>query len=296
MTCDIVCCVTWHFAGQYDLRGIYVFYITQPPSNICWSFIYLPFMANTCSSGIQLSMKSAGKILCMSDTFTLLSLPVRSDTSNCLMTISLTILKFGTYLVSHVNFLSKFVIIIKSPTLYWGTLLCLPHFCLEHSSWEFNTTIMYVWHNLLRLVMPSSKPKYLNLGCKKVPRCGEYGSHPKYRKWGNSWGCSFGNQLKAMVAYGNNWSNSKIPPKGNFHMQFFMNLWDDSNFTFDWGWQGDIYIILMPSCCINCSMSCNLNSVPLSECRILGNQIYGKFQKINVQLWLKSFCQVCGLS
>ena len=47
-------------------------------------------------------------ILCMSDTFTFLSLPVRSEAFNCLVPINLTILKFATYLVSYVNFCQNF--------------------------------------------------------------------------------------------------------------------------------------------------------------------------------------------
>ena len=53
--------------------------------------------------------------------------------------------------------------------------------------------------------------KYLNLGCKKAARCGKYGSCPKYRKWGDSLECSFGNQWNAPVAYGSNCSHSNIP-------------------------------------------------------------------------------------
>ena len=59
---------------------------------------------------------------------------------------------------------------------------------------------------LLRWVMPCSEPKYLKLGCQKAARCVKYGSCPKYRKWRDSWECSFGNQLNAAVSHGSSWS------------------------------------------------------------------------------------------
>ena len=64
--------------------------------------------------------------------------------------------------------------------------------------------------------MPSSEPKYLNLGWKKAAGCGKYGSYPKYRKLDDSWECSFGNQLNVAVADGSSWSHSKIPLMENY--------------------------------------------------------------------------------
>ena len=107
-------------------------------------FMYLPFLANTFSSAIQLIMKSAGKILCMSDTFTFLSLPVGSETSNCLVPLSLSILKFGTYLASHFDLLSKFLIITRSLILNLGTSSCLSCFFLECASLVLRAASMYV--------------------------------------------------------------------------------------------------------------------------------------------------------
>ena len=88
--------------------------------------------------------------------------------------------------------------------------------------------------------MPFLEPKYLNLGCKKAARCAKYGSCPKYRKWGDSWECSFQNQLNAAVAYGSSWSHSKIPMMENLCIQSFMNQYEDSNFPFDCGWWGNV--------------------------------------------------------
>ena len=64
------------------------------------SFIYLPFLQKTCSSGIELTIKSDCKMLCTSQTFTFQSLPVGSETSSCLGPISLIILRFGMYFAS----------------------------------------------------------------------------------------------------------------------------------------------------------------------------------------------------
>ena len=96
-------------------------------------FIYLPFLAETYSSGMHLTMNSDGNTLCTSQMFTFLYLPVGSETSSCCMPINLMILKFGMYFVSQFDFLSKFLIIIKSPILYCGTLPYLSLFCLEHT-------------------------------------------------------------------------------------------------------------------------------------------------------------------
>ena len=183
--------------------------------------MYLPFLANTCSSEIQLTMKSAGKILWTSDMFTFLSPPVGSETSNCFVPISFTILKFGAYFASYVDFFVKVFIITKSAILKLGTSLCFSHFSLEHASFVLRAVSMYVWGNFLRQVMPSCEPKYLNLGCKKAARC---------------------------------------------------SLWIyEMILIFHWlGVAGEMYILLTPSFYIKYSMSFNLNSVPLSECSILG--------------------------
>ena len=72
------------------------------------SFMYLPFLAKTCSSGMLLTMNSDSKILCTSQIFPFLSLPVRSETSSCLVPINLMTLKLGMYFASLFDFVSKF--------------------------------------------------------------------------------------------------------------------------------------------------------------------------------------------
>ena len=84
----------------------------------CESFMYLPFLANTCSSRMQLTMNSDGNILCTSQMFTFLSLPVRSEMSSCFVPINLMTLKFDMYFTSQFNFSLKFLIIFKCPILY----------------------------------------------------------------------------------------------------------------------------------------------------------------------------------
>ena len=97
-------------------------------------FMYLPFLAKTCASGMQLTMNSDGKILCTSQMFTFFNLPVGSEASSCLVPINLMILKLGMYFASQIDYLSKFLIIIKSPILYYGMSLYLSVFCLECAS------------------------------------------------------------------------------------------------------------------------------------------------------------------
>ena len=100
--------------------------------------------------------------------FTFCSLPIGSKTSNCLVPIGFTTQKLGTYFASQFDFLSKFLIKIKSPILNCGMLSCLSCFCLEHTFLVLSATSMYVCLSLLRWVMPLSEPKYLNFGCKTV--------------------------------------------------------------------------------------------------------------------------------
>ena len=69
--------------------------------------MYLPFLAKTCSSGMQLTMNSDGNTLCTSQMFTSLSLPVRSETSSCFVPINLMILKFGMYFAFPIQFFIK---------------------------------------------------------------------------------------------------------------------------------------------------------------------------------------------
>ena len=71
------------------------------------SFMYLPFLVKICSSGMQLTMNSGGKILCTSQMSTFLSPPVRSETSSCLVPINVMILKFGMCFESQFNFVSN---------------------------------------------------------------------------------------------------------------------------------------------------------------------------------------------
>ena len=101
--------------------------------NISGSFMYLPFLAKTCSSQMLLTMNFDGKILCTLQMFTFLSLSVRSETSICLVPIYLMILRFGMYFASQLDFLSEFLIIIMSSILYCG-MSYLSLFCLEHAS------------------------------------------------------------------------------------------------------------------------------------------------------------------
>ena len=96
------------------------------------SFIYLPFLSKTCSSGIELTIKSDGKSLCTSQIFTFQSLPVGLETSSCVGPISLIILKFGMYFASQFDFLSEFLIMTKSSILYCGTS---SYFSLSYLEW-----------------------------------------------------------------------------------------------------------------------------------------------------------------
>ena len=98
------------------------------------SFIYLPFLVKTCSSGMQPTMNSDGKTLCISQMFTFLSFPVKSEMTSCLVPITLMNLKFDLYLASHFDFLSKFLIVIKSLILYCGMSFYLSVLCLECAS------------------------------------------------------------------------------------------------------------------------------------------------------------------
>ena len=62
-------------------------------------------------------MWSDGTILCASQTFTFLILPMGFETSSCLEPIKHTTLKLGTNFASQVDFLLKFLIMTKSPIL-----------------------------------------------------------------------------------------------------------------------------------------------------------------------------------
>ena len=139
-------------------------------------FMYLPFLAKTCSSGIQLTMNSDGNILCTLQIFTFWSLSVRSETSCCLVTINLMILKFGMYFASQFDFLSNFLIIIKSPILYCSMSSYLPLLYLEHAFFVLRAANKYVCLSLSKWVMPSSVPKFLRFGSKKAARRDGYGS------------------------------------------------------------------------------------------------------------------------
>ena len=53
----------WHLSlmsGKYSCRKAS---ITDTTFSMHWSFMYLPFLAKTCSSKMRITMKSAGKIL-----------------------------------------------------------------------------------------------------------------------------------------------------------------------------------------------------------------------------------------
>ena len=106
-----------------------------------WVIYVLAFPGKACLSGMLLTMNSDGKILCTSQMFAFLLLPVGSETSSCLVSISLMILKFSMYFASLFAFLSKFLIINKSPILYCGMLSL---FCLEHASFVLCAANMYV--------------------------------------------------------------------------------------------------------------------------------------------------------
>ena len=111
--------------------------ITDTSFRIHRLHIYFPILPKTCSFGIELIIKSDGKILCTSLILTFLSLPVGLETSSYLGPISLIILKFGVYLASQFDFLPKFSIMTKSPILYCGMLSYLSLFCLEQDSLVF---------------------------------------------------------------------------------------------------------------------------------------------------------------
>ena len=72
------------------------------------SFMYLPFLAENCSSGMQLTMNSDSKILCNSQMFTFLGLSIGPEISSSLVPINLMILKFGMYFVSKFHFYQSF--------------------------------------------------------------------------------------------------------------------------------------------------------------------------------------------
>ena len=115
-------CIKFYFCiilafGNFSCRNIS---ITDTSFRIHESLIYIVFLMKTGSSGIELIIKSDGRILCMSLIFTFQSLPVGPDTSNYLRLISLIILKFSIYLASQFKFLSKFLIMTKSTILYCG--------------------------------------------------------------------------------------------------------------------------------------------------------------------------------
>ena len=135
--------------------------LTRPSR--CLVIPSVPVGSGKTSQLCHTTIKSAGKILYTSDMFTLLSLPVRSEISNCLVHISFTTVKVGTYFASKVHFCQN-LIISKLPILNLGTLSCLSPFCLECASLVLRAVSMYVCHNLFRWVMPSSEPKYLILG------------------------------------------------------------------------------------------------------------------------------------
>ena len=132
--------------------------------------MYSPFLAKTCSSGMQLTMSFNGKILCISQMFIFLSLPVWSETSSCLVPINLMILKLGMYFLSQFNFYQNFKSLLS---LLFYTVVC-HHicllFCLEDASFVLRAANMYVYLNLSSQVMPLSEPTYLSFCCKKAAR------------------------------------------------------------------------------------------------------------------------------
>ena len=142
--------------------------MTATSLSMCWPFMYLPFLAKICSSAMQSTMNSHGKILCTSQMFTCLGLPVGLEISSCLVPINFTILKLSMYFAYQ--FLLKSLIIIKSPILYCGMSLYVSIFCLECASFVLTAAHIYVCLNLSRWVMPSSEPRYLSCGCKKAAR------------------------------------------------------------------------------------------------------------------------------
>ena len=104
------------------------------------SFMYLPSLAKTCSSGMQLTLNSDGKILCTSQMFTFLSLPVRLEISSCPASINCTILKLGMYLVSQFDFYSWL-------NLQSYTVVC---HCIEHAYFVLRAANIYTCLNLSR--------------------------------------------------------------------------------------------------------------------------------------------------
>ena len=80
----------------------------------------------------------------------------------------------------HPNLISYKKILI----LYYGTSSYLSLFCLECAYFMLSAANMYVCLSLSKQVMPSSEPRYLNFGCKKVAKCSNYGSRPKIKNEG----------------------------------------------------------------------------------------------------------------
>ena len=72
------------------------------------SFMYLPFLQKTCSSGMQLTMKSDGKFYAHHACLPFSVVPVESETSSCLVPITLIILKLDMYLLSQFYFYQNF--------------------------------------------------------------------------------------------------------------------------------------------------------------------------------------------
>ena len=108
--------------------------ITDTSFRIHGLFIYFPFLPKTWSSGIQLIIRSDGKIL----STLLISDIVFSNFTNWIGDFELSgliILKFGIYFTSKFNFLSKFLIITISPILYYGTSSYLLYFVYSGLPW-----------------------------------------------------------------------------------------------------------------------------------------------------------------
>ena len=121
-----VLCTDFRVSRHYSLFCLILTSLNSSCKNVSMittSFIildsptYFPFQPKTCSSAIELITWYNDIILCVSQTFTFLVLPMGSKVSSCLDPIKYTSLKLHMHFTSQVHFLSKFLIMTKSPVL-----------------------------------------------------------------------------------------------------------------------------------------------------------------------------------
>ena len=66
------------------------------------------------------------------------------------------------------DFLSKFLIMTKSPILYCGMSSHFSLLCLEWSSFVFRAPSILACLNISRWIIPESEPRYCSLSCKML--------------------------------------------------------------------------------------------------------------------------------